>query len=53
MSAALRIKAHIYADEMATYALSKPLRRPVKFVADRVESLPPTSTPGIIAARAR
>jgi carbon-monoxide dehydrogenase large subunit len=32
------IKVHIYADEMATYALSKLLRRPVKFVADRVES---------------
>jgi CO/xanthine dehydrogenase Mo-binding subunit len=32
------IKVHIYADEMATYALSKSLRRPVKFVADRVES---------------
>jgi carbon-monoxide dehydrogenase large subunit len=32
------IKVHIYADEMATYALSKQLRRPIKFVADRVES---------------
>src|ERR1700726_2879347 len=32
------IKVHIYADEMATCALSKMLRRPVKFVADRVES---------------
>jgi CO/xanthine dehydrogenase Mo-binding subunit len=32
------IKVHIYADEMATYALSKLLRRPVKYVADRVES---------------
>ena len=32
------IKVHIYADEMATYALSKMLRRPVKFVDDRVES---------------
>jgi aerobic carbon-monoxide dehydrogenase large subunit len=32
------IKVHIYADEMATYALSKLLCRPVKFVADRVES---------------
>src|SRR6185369_11074748 len=32
------IKVHIYADEMATYALSKFLRRPIKFVADRVES---------------
>ncbi|WP_425990101.1 xanthine dehydrogenase family protein molybdopterin-binding subunit [Afipia sp. DC4300-2b1] len=32
------IKVHIYADEMATLALSKLLRRPIKFVADRVES---------------
>ena len=32
------IKVHIYADEMATYALSKFLGRPIKFVADRVES---------------
>jgi carbon-monoxide dehydrogenase large subunit len=32
------IKVHTYADEMATVALSKLLRRPVKFVADRVES---------------
>jgi aerobic carbon-monoxide dehydrogenase large subunit len=32
------IKVHIYADEMATYALSKLLHRPIKFVADRVES---------------
>jgi len=32
------IKAHIYADEMATYALTKLLRRPIKFIADRVES---------------
>src|SRR5216684_8303211 len=32
------IKVHIYADEMATYALSKLLRRPVKCVADRIES---------------
>ena len=32
------IKVHIYADEMATYALAKMLRRPVKFVADRMES---------------
>lgn len=32
------VKVHIYADEMATCALSKLLRRPVKFVADRVES---------------
>src|SRR6266853_3602070 len=32
------IKVHIYADEMATYSLSKLLRRPIKFVADRIES---------------
>ncbi len=32
------IKVHIYADEMATYALSKMLQRPVKYVADRMES---------------
>jgi carbon-monoxide dehydrogenase large subunit len=32
------IKVHIYPDEMATVALSVMLRRPVKFVADRLES---------------
>jgi aerobic carbon-monoxide dehydrogenase large subunit len=32
------IKVHVYADEMAVAALSKLLQRPVKFVADRVES---------------
>ncbi len=32
------IKVHIYADEMATAALSKLLKRPIKFVADRLES---------------
>src|ERR1700686_596736 len=32
------IKVHIYADEMATAALAKLLKRPVKFVADRFES---------------
>jgi aerobic carbon-monoxide dehydrogenase large subunit len=32
------IKIHVYADEMAAAALSKMLRRPVKFVADRLES---------------
>src|SRR5713226_8677533 len=32
------IKVHAYADEMATVALSKLLQRPVKFVADRIES---------------
>src|SRR3989454_10256591 len=34
------IKVHVYADEMATAALSVMLRRPVKFVADRLESFP-------------
>ena len=32
------IKVHVYADEMATYAFAKMLRRPIKYVADRVES---------------
>jgi carbon-monoxide dehydrogenase large subunit len=32
------IKVHVYADEMATAALAKLLRRPVKYVADRIES---------------
>ena len=32
------IKVHIYADEMAAVGLSKLLKRPVKFVADRFES---------------
>ncbi len=32
------IKVHVYADDMATAALSKLLRRPIKYVADRVES---------------
>ncbi|HEX2654477.1 MAG TPA: xanthine dehydrogenase family protein molybdopterin-binding subunit, partial [Xanthobacteraceae bacterium] len=32
------IKVHVYADEMATVALSKMLKRPIKFVADRIES---------------
>jgi carbon-monoxide dehydrogenase large subunit len=32
------IKVHVYADEMATAALSVMLRRPVKFLADRIES---------------
>jgi len=32
------IKVHTYADEMAAVALSKLLKRPVKFVADRLES---------------
>src|SRR5580704_10645087 len=32
------IKVHVYADEMATVALAKLLKRPVKFVADRIES---------------
>ncbi len=32
------IKVHVYPDELATAALSKLLRRPVKYVADRLES---------------
>jgi carbon-monoxide dehydrogenase large subunit len=32
------IKVHVYADDMAVAALSKLLRRPIKFVADRLES---------------
>jgi len=32
------LKVHTYADEMAIVALSKLLKRPVKFVADRLES---------------
>ena len=32
------IKVHIYPDEMATAALSVLLKRPVKFIADRLES---------------
>lgn len=32
------IKIHVYGDEMATAAVSRHLRRPVKFVADRLES---------------
>ncbi|MYZ49588.1 xanthine dehydrogenase family protein molybdopterin-binding subunit [Propylenella binzhouense] len=32
------IKVHVYADEMATVALAKLLKRPVKYVPDRVES---------------
>src|SRR3954453_16968553 len=32
------IKVHTYADEMAAVALSKLLERPIKFVADRIES---------------
>jgi carbon-monoxide dehydrogenase large subunit len=32
------IKVHTYPDEMAVVALSKLLKRPVKFVADRIES---------------
>ena len=32
------IKIHVYGDEMATAAVSRHLRRPIKFVADRLES---------------
>ena len=47
------IKVHTYADEMATVALAKLLRRPVKFVADRLESFSPTSTRAITASGRR
>ncbi len=32
------LKLHVYSDEMATAAISMLIRRPVKFVADRLES---------------
>ncbi|MCX8255963.1 Carbon monoxide dehydrogenase [Beijerinckiaceae bacterium RH CH11] len=32
------MKLHVYADDMATAALAVLLRRPIKFVADRIES---------------
>jgi aerobic carbon-monoxide dehydrogenase large subunit len=32
------IKIHVYGDDMAVAAISKLLKRPVKFVADRIES---------------
>ena len=32
------IKVHVYPDEMATAAIAKAMGRPVKFIADRVES---------------
>lgn len=32
------IKTHVYGDELATCAISMDLKRPVKFVADRIES---------------
>ena len=32
------IKVHIYPDEMATVAIARMLKRPVKFIADRMES---------------
>jgi carbon-monoxide dehydrogenase large subunit len=35
---AFGIKVHLYADEMATAALSLLVKRPVKFIADRLES---------------
>ncbi len=35
---AFGLKAHAYGDEFATAAMSKILKRPVKFVADRMES---------------
>ena len=45
------IKVHTYADEMATVALAKLLKRPVKFVADRSKASSPTSTRAIIASK--
>ena len=33
------LKLHVYGDEVATVVASKLLRRPVKYIADRVESL--------------
>jgi carbon-monoxide dehydrogenase large subunit len=35
---AFGIKVHVYPDEMATAAISVMLRRPIKFIADRLES---------------
>ena len=32
------IKVHVYPDEMATVAISRAMGRPVKFIADRIES---------------
>ncbi|MEW4457738.1 xanthine dehydrogenase family protein molybdopterin-binding subunit [Roseibium algicola] len=32
------IKVHVYPDEMATAAIAKIMKRPVKFIADRLES---------------
>ena len=45
------IKVHIYADEMATVALSKLLKRPVKFVADRSKASSPTFMRAITASK--
>ena len=36
--ALLVLKVHIYPDEIAAIAISKIMERPVKFVADRLES---------------
>ena len=56
------IKVHVYPDEMATAAISVMLRRPVKFVADRLESFlsdiharehKAQRAPGVHARRAR
>lgn len=32
------VKIHLYADEIATVAIARLLGRPVKFIADRIES---------------
>src|SRR5260221_1091330 len=39
------INVHVYPDEMAAAAISVMLRRPVKFVADRLESFPSAIPP--------
>ena len=38
MGGSFGIKIHVYGDEMATAAASRLLRRPVRFLADRLES---------------
>ena len=44
------IKLHVYGEEMAAAALGVILGRPVKLVADRLESSSATSTPGTTAS---
>ena len=45
------IKVHVYPDEVAVAVIAKIMGRPVKFIADRLESFPPTSTPATTASR--